>query len=64
MTMQVDDKKYKEMEAKAESYEKMKAINKRSYQRRNARIHLMLEKAEAAKIKVSEAEVDAYLKEK
>jgi len=60
--MQIDEKKVAEMEAKAAKYDKMKAINKRSYERRNAWIKLMLKKAEEKKITVSEAEVDAYLK--
>ncbi len=60
--MQVDDKKYAEMVKKAEHDDKMREVNKKSYQRRNARIHLMLEKAAAKGIKVTEAEVDEYLK--
>lgn len=42
-------------------YEKLQAINKRSYQRRNAWMKLMIEKAEAAKIEVSDKEVDEWL---
>ena len=60
--MQVEDKKYKELLDKAAHDDRMKEINKKSYERRNARIKLMLDKAEKAKIQVSEAEVDAYLK--
>jgi len=62
MRMTLDDKQVAELEAKAKKYDKMQAINKKSYQRRNAKIHLMLLKAEKAGIKVTEAEVDAYLK--
>lgn len=43
-------------------YEKMQAINKRSYERRNAWMKLMIQKAEAAKIEVSDQEVEAWLK--
>lgn len=60
--MQVDDKKLKEMEEKLAKYEKMKATSKKAYERRNARITLMLDKAKKANIKVSDGEVDAYLK--
>ncbi len=60
--MQVDDKKYQELVKKAEHDDKMKEINKKSYIRRNAKIKLILIKAGKANIKVSEAEVDAYLK--
>ena len=60
--MTLTEKQVQEMTEKAEKYDKMKAINKRSYERRNVRIHLMLKKAEEKKITVTEAEVDAYLK--
>jgi len=62
--MQVDDKKYKELVEKEVKYEKMKATSKKAYERRNARITLMLDKAKKANIKVSDSEVDAYLKSK
>lgn len=61
-SMQLTEKQVAEMEAKVKAYDKMKAINKRSYERRNAWRTLMLKKAEKANIKVTEAEVDAYLK--
>jgi len=60
--MQLTEKQLKEQLEKAEKYDKMKAINKRSYERRNAWKALMIAKAEKAKIQVSDAEVDAYLK--
>jgi hypothetical protein len=60
--MQIDDKKYAELVEKAKHDDKMKEINKKSYQRRNARISIMLEKAKKANITVSEKEVDDYLK--
>lgn len=46
---------------KAAKFDKIQAINKRSYERRNARIALYIQKAEAAKITVLESEIDAYL---
>ena len=60
--MTLTEKQVQEMTEKAKKYDKMKAINKRSYERRNVRIHLMLKKAEEKKITVTEAEVDDYLK--
>ena len=61
---QIDEKLYEELIAAKVQNDRMKAINKRSYERRNAYIKLMVAKAEKAKISVSEAEVDAYLKGK
>ena len=60
--MMLSEKQVQEMTEKAKKYDKIKEINKKSYERRNARIHLMLKKAEEKKITVTEAEVDAYLK--
>lgn len=59
---QIDEKLYAELVAAKVQNDRMKAINKRSYERRNAYIKLMVAKAEKQGIKVSEAEVDAYLK--
>ena len=42
---------------------KYKAINERSYKRRNAFIKLIMEKALKANIKVSEGEIDKYIAE-
>lgn len=49
-------------EEKIRKYDKMVAANKKSFQRRQARISLMLEKAAKAGIVVTEAEVDAEIK--
>jgi len=62
--MQLTQRQIEEMQAKAEKYDKYKAINKRSYERGNAWRKLMLGKAEKAGIKVSDAEVDQYLAKK
>ena len=59
--MQIDEKKLKELEAKAAKADRMAEINKRSYERRQARIAIILGKAEKAKHTASEAEVDAYI---
>ena len=59
--MEVEKEMYDKLMKKAEHDDKMKAINKKSYQRRNAKIQLMLKKAKKAGIKVSESEVDDYL---
>ena len=61
---QIDEKLYAELVAAKEQNDKMKAINKRSYERRNAWQKLMLGKAEKQGLKVTEAEVDAFLKTK
>lgn len=50
--------KLNEIKAKMLKY---KAINERSYKRRNAFIKLMLAKAENAKIVVTDSEIDKYL---
>ena len=60
----VSEKRLKELLEKERRLKKMKEINKRSYKRRNARIKLMLRKAEKAGITVSDKEVDEYLKNK
>lgn len=52
----------KEMREMAEKYLKMKQSNQQSYERRNAYRTLMVEKGEKAGIKVTQAEVDAYVK--
>ena len=60
--MNIDDKKYQELVEKAAHDDKMKEVNKKSYERRNVRIKLILKKAEEKGIKVTEAEVDEYIK--
>lgn len=50
-----------EMERKAKQY---KATADKAYKRRNARINIILTKAEKAGIRVTDAEVDEYLKAK
>lgn len=62
--MQIDEKKYAELVAKAEKADRMAEINKRSYERRQAARAIILAKAEKAGLKASEAEVDEYLKAK
>jgi hypothetical protein len=47
---------------KAEKWEKMQEINKRSFAKRQAKIKLLLAKAEKANITVSDAEVEVELK--
>jgi len=47
---------------KAEKWEKMQAINKKSFLKRQARIKLLLAKAVKANITVSDAEVAAEMK--
>ena len=49
-------------EEKAKAYDHIKAINQRSFERRQARISLILEKAVKAGIVVTDAEVDAEIK--
>lgn len=61
MKTELTEKQIQEALEAQRKYEKMKAINKRSYERRNAWMKLMLQKAETAKIEVSDAEVDAWL---
>jgi len=60
--MELTKEQVAELQSKSEKYDKMKESSKKSYKRRNARITLMLDKARKAKIGVSDAEVDAYLK--
>lgn len=50
-----------EKEAKADRYA---ATAKKAYTRRNARINIILKKAEAAGITATDEEVDKYLAEK
>ena len=52
----------KEMKEAAEKWLKMKESNKQSYERRNAYRSLMVGKAEKQGIKVTQAEVDAWIK--
>lgn len=54
----------KSVEDKLKEYEKMKAQQKKNYDRRAAKISIILKKAEKAKITCSEAEIDEYLKSK
>ena len=61
MKTELTQKQIEEALEAQRKYQKLQAINKRSWQRRNAWTKLMLEKAEEAKIVVSDAEVDAWM---
>ena len=59
--VQVSEQELNQLREDAAKMAKYKAINERSRLRRQARIAILLEKAEKAGITVSEAEVDARL---
>ena len=49
---------------KVQAYDKLVVQRRKHTARRNAKLALYMKKAQAAKITVTEAEVDAYLKSK
>ena len=63
MSKELTEKQIQDALEAQRKWEKMRAINKRSYERRNAWLKLMVEKAEKANITVTDAEVDKYLKD-
>ena len=60
--MQMTELELKVLQAKAAKLDKIQAREKNYNLRRDARVKIILRKAAAAKIMVTEAEVDTFLK--
>ena len=61
MAKQLSEKEMSVMLDKVEKYEKMKATAEKARKRRQAKINVLLRKAKAAEITVSEEEIQAEL---
>ena len=62
MKNQINESRINELLEIERKMKKYKEINKKSYERRNARIKLLVKKALDAQIFVSDDEIDLYIK--